>query len=41
VQAGGPRPHTTAGGPMYTDVDIFEDDDEDNQPGPGAYYNPK
>lgn len=40
VQAGGPRPNTTAGGP-HPDVDIFEDDDDDAMPGPGAYYNPK
>ena len=40
VQAGGQRPHTTAGG-VHPDVDIFEDDEDDNMPGPGAYYNPK
>jgi hypothetical protein len=40
VQAGGMRPHTTAGG-MHPDVDIFEDDEDDIMPGPGAYYNPK
>lgn len=34
------RPHTTAGG-MHPDVDIFEDDEDDIMPGPGAYYNPK
>ena len=37
---GGQRPNTTADG-LHPDVDIFEDDDEDVQPGPGAYYNPK
>lgn len=45
MQAGGghynnQRPNTTAGG-LHPDVDIFEDDDDDIQPGPGAYYNPK
>ena len=41
TQAVGQRPHTTVGGGFYTDVDIFEDEDDEAMPGPGAYYNPK
>ena len=36
-----PRPQTTIGGNLTGDLDIFEEDDEEEQPGPGAYYNPK
>lgn len=41
------RPATTNDNTKYgltlrgQDIDIFESDDEDNQPGPGAYYNPQ
>ena len=31
----------TSGLASGQDIDIFEDDDDDNAPGPGAYYNPK
>jgi hypothetical protein len=31
------RPKTTANG---ADIDIFEDEDDGDLPGPGAYYNP-
>ena len=37
-----PRPSTTAGvGSMQEQIDIFEDEDSGDVPGPGAYYNPR
>jgi len=35
----GARPNTTVG--VQQDLDIFEDEEEEGQPGPGAYFNPK
>lgn len=34
----GSRPKTTVNG--GADIDIFEDEDDGDMPGPGAYYNP-
>ena len=37
-----PRPSTTAGvGSLQEQIDIFEDEDDGNAPGPGAYHNPR
>lgn len=37
-----PRPSTTAGvGSMQEQIDIFEDENDGDVPGPGAYHNPR